>query len=152
MVFRGFNPLSLDSKGRLSMPTKYRERLVESCSGQLVITIDQDHCLLLYPLPTWEHVEQQLIRLSSTNKRARNLKRLLLGHADECRMDSHGRILLPQPLREFAHLDKRIVLVGQGNKFEIWDEPSWNQLREEWLEGKDQDGNSLSAELELLAF
>jgi MraZ protein len=134
------------------MPTKYRERLRESCSGQLVITIDQDHCLLLYPLPTWENVEQQLIRLSSTNKRARNLKRLLLGHAEECPIDSHGRILLPQPLREFAHLDKRVVLVGQGNKFELWDELSWNQFRQEWLEGKDQDGNSLSAELELLAF
>ena len=127
-MFRGINPLSLDGKGRLAVPAKYRQPLLEAAGGQLVLTIDRDRCLLLYPLPVWEDIERQLIQLSSTNPRARALKRLLLGHAEECALDASGRILLPAPLREFAHLEKRVVLVGQGNKFEIWDEARWNEL------------------------
>lgn len=134
------------------MPTKYRDRLLESCAGQLVITIDQDPCLLIYPLPTWETIEQKLIQLSSTNKRARIFKRLLMGHAEECLMDSHGRILLPATLRECAHLDKRVALIGQGNKFELWDEPTWHQFRERWLSEDYQNESSLSDELEDLSF
>jgi len=148
-LFRGINPLSLDSKGRLSMPAKYRDRLREECARQLVLTIDRDRCLLIYPLPVWEVVEQKLVQLSSINKQARGLKRLLLGHAEDCQMDGNGRILLPLPLREFAQLDKRVILVGQGNKFELWDEPTWCQLRDQWLNEKD---NELSADLESLSF
>ena len=151
-MFRGINQLALDSKGRMSMPAKYRERLTETCTGQLVVTIDRDHCLLVYPLPIWEEVEQKLIQLSSTNKRARGLKRLLLGHAEECQMDAQGRILLPTPLREFANLDKRVMLVGQGNKFELWDEAAWYQLREQWLAEQGRDDEELSADLETLSF
>lgn len=135
------------------MPAKYRERLREACSGCLVITIDQDdRCLLIYPLPIWEKVEQKLIQLSSTNKLARRLKRLLMGHAEDCAMDGQGRILLPPPLREFAGLNKRVVLVGQGNKFELWDEPTWNRLREQWLEGGYEDGGELPEDLKSLSF
>ena len=148
-MFRGINPLSLDSKGRLSMPAKYRDRLREECARQLVLTIDRDRCLLIYPLPVWEVVEQKLVQLSSINKQARGLKRLLLGHAEDCQMDGNGRILLPLPLREFAQLDKRVILVGQGNKFELWVEPTWYQLRDQWLNEKD---NELSADLESLSF
>lgn len=144
--------MSLDSKGRLCVPTKYRDRLLESCAGQLVITLAPDRCLLIYPLPTWEPIEQKLVQLSSTNKRARILKRLLIGHAEECLMDSHGRILLSQILRENAHLDKRVVLVGQGNKFELWDEPAWTSFTAHALNEQDQDGDGLSAELEALSF
>lgn len=150
-MFRGINPISLDNKGRMAMPAKYRDRLRDCCAGQLVITIDRDHCLLVYPLPEWEEVEQKLVRLSSTNKQARGLKRLLLGHADECEMDAQGRILLPAPLREYARLDKRVVLVGQGNKFELWDEQTWYQLRDEWLEEGEGEG-ALPADLESLSF
>lgn len=123
------------------MPTRYRTRLLEICQGQLVITIDPDYCLLLYPLPEWEAVEQQLVRLSSTNRKSRALKRLLLGHAEECSLDANGRLLLPGPLREFAGLDRRVVLVGQGNKFEIWDETIWYRQRDEWIgvQGQDDD-------------
>ena len=133
------------------MPAKYRDRLKECCAGQLVLTIDRDHCLLVYPLPTWEEVEQQLIRLSSTNKQARGLKRLLLGHAEECQLDSQGRILIPPPLREFANLDKRVALVGQGNKFELWDEQAWYRLRAQWLD-ETEDNRALPADLESLSF
>ena len=151
-MFRGITPLSLDSKGRLSMPAKHRESLVETCAGRLVVTIDHDHCLLLYPLTVWEEVEQRLIQLSSTNRRARGLKRLLLGHAEECPLDSHGRILLSAPLREFARLEKHVVLVGQGNKFELWDEPTWRRLREEWLAEQEAEDGVPTADFEQLSF
>jgi MraZ protein len=135
----------------MSVPAKYRSCLREYCAGQMVLTIDRDRCLLLYPLPVWETVEQRLIQLSSTNTQARRLKRLLIGHAEECQMDGQGRILLPAPLREFAHLEKRVALVGQGNKFELWDEQKWYRLREQWLDEEAISG-SLSADLESLSF
>ena len=150
-MFRGINSLTLDNKGRLAVPAKYRNSLRESCAGQLVLTIDRDRCLLLYPLPVWEEVEQKLIQLSSTNWQARGLKRLLLGHAEECDVDGQGRILIPAPLREFAGLDKHVVLVGQGNKFELWDEQTWYQLREQWLAETGHD-SALPADVETLSF
>jgi MraZ protein len=148
-LFRGINPLSLDDKGRMAMPAKYRDYLKGFCAGQLVLTIDRDRCLLIYPLPVWEEVEQKLTQLSSTNRQARGFKRLLLGHAEDCQMDKQGRILISIPLREFAALNKRVVLVGQGNKFELWDEQTWYRLRDEWL---DERGNGLAPDLESLSF
>lgn len=152
-MLRGINSLALDAKGRLSIPVRYRQHLLDAADGQLILTVDRDRCLLLYPLPVWEEVERQLIRISSVNARARALKRLLLGHAEECGMDASGRILLPAPLREFANLDKRVVLVGQGNKFEIWNETSWQDWREALLagHGDDDDGEPLP-DLDSLAF
>lgn len=151
MLFRGVNPLSLDNKGRISIPVKYRQCLSEAGAGQVIVTADRDRCLLLYPLNVWEEVERQIIQLSSTNKRTRALKRLMLGHAEECGLDASGRILLPAPLREFAHLEGRVVLVGQGNKFEIWNEQAWNVWREALLTGEEEDGGSLP-DLDRLAF
>jgi len=135
--------LNLDSKGRLAIPTKYRERLQDSCASQLVMTVDVDRCLLLYPLPEWQEIERKLVRLPSFNKSARRLQRLLIGHASDLDMDGQGRILLPTPLRDFAGMDKRVVLIGQGNKFELWDEDRWNAERDEWLEA--EDGSLLEA-------
>jgi MraZ protein len=151
-VFRGISPLALDGKGRLAIPAKYRQSLWDACEGRLVLTIDRDRCLLLYPLPVWETVERQLIQLSSTNQRARTLKRLLLGHAEECGLDASGRILLPAPLREFAHLEKHVVLVGQGNKFEIWNEQHWSAWRDERLAGDEADDGESLPDLDTLAF
>ena len=149
-MFRGGTSLSLDIKGRMAMPTKYRDRLQEMCGGQLVITVDRDHCLLVYPLPEWEDIERKLVKLPSLNKQARRLQRLLIGHATECELDSAGRILLSPLLREFACIDKQVMLIGQGNKFELWDEATWNTRRESWL--NDAEGEeALSAELESLS-
>jgi len=149
-LFRGVNTLTLDAKGRMAMPTRYRDRLMSHCDGQLVVTIDRDHCLLLYPLPQWEELERKLVRLPSLNKQARRLQRLLIGHATEMELDSSGRILLPPPLREFAELDKHIVLIGQGNKFEIWNEAQWAERRDQWLNEVDGD-EDLPGELESLS-
>ncbi len=150
-LFRGVNTISLDAKGRMAMPARHRDRLMETCDGQLVTTVDRDHCLLLYPLPEWEEIERKLVRLPSLNKQARRLQRLLIGHATECELDSHGRILLPPPLREFAHLDKYLVLIGQGNKFEVWDEKIWNEQREAWLAEEGHEDGELPPELESLS-
>ena len=149
-MFRGVNNVKLDAKGRMAIPTRYRERLQAMCEGQLVVTVDRDHCLLLYPLAEWEEIEKKLVKLPSFNPQARRLQRLLVGHATELDMDSHGRVLLPQPLREFAGLEKAAVMIGQGNKFEIWDEESWASRRDEWLAG-DEDVAELPAELESLS-
>jgi MraZ protein len=139
-VFRGLATLNLDSKGRMAIPTRYRENLLRTCEGQMVLTVDRDHCLLLYPLPDWEEIERKLVRLPSFNKQARRLQRLLIGHATECELDGNGRILLPPALREFASLDKSVVLIGQGNKFEVWAEEAWTARRAEWLgEAGDED-------------
>jgi len=150
-MFRGVNNVKLDAKGRMAIPTRYRERLQERCGGQLVVTVDRDHCLLLYPLPDWEEIERKLIKLPSFNVQARRLQRLLVGHATEIDMDSHGRVLLPPPLREFASLDKDAVMLGQGNKFEIWDEASWSERRDGWLADDENDNAPLPAELESLS-
>jgi len=149
-LFRGVNSITLDAKGRMAMPTRYRDRLTSHCDGQLVVTVDRDHCLLLYPLPEWEILERKLVKLPSLNKQARRLQRLLIGHATEMELDGNGRILLPPPLREFAELDKRIVLIGQGNKFEIWDEAQWAERRDQWLNEVDGD-EGLPTELESLS-
>ena len=150
-MFRGVNSLSLDAKGRMAMPSKYRERLLAQCNGQMIVTVDRsDACLLLYPLPEWEDIERKLVRLGNLNPQARRLQRLLIGHATEVELDTNGRILLPPPLREFAQLDKRIALTGQGNKFEIWDEQTWSEQRDTWIASDDQNAE-LSAELESLS-
>ncbi len=150
MRFRGINNLTLDAKGRMAMPSRYRERLLESCGGKLVVTVDPSHCLLVYPLPEWESIESKLDALPSLNARSRAFQRLLVGHATECELDSQGRILLPGMLREFASLDKKIVLIGQGKKFEIWDEASWNENQQQWLETVQGD-DELPAALEDLS-
>ncbi len=127
-MFRGSFALNLDDKGRLTLPTRYRDSLLSDCSGQLICTIDhKDPCLLLYPLSEWEEIEEKLKRLSSFNPQEQRLKRLLLGHATDCEMDKNGRILLPATLRAHANLSKELRLVGQLNKFEIWDEHTWHQ-------------------------
>ncbi|MCT7654910.1 division/cell wall cluster transcriptional repressor MraZ [Oceanimonas sp. NS1] len=126
-MLRGAHAISLDSKGRLAIPTRYRGPLHDECDGLLVCTIDISHpCLLLYPLAEWELVEKKLRSLSSTQPQERRLQRLLLGHAAECELDGNGRMLVPGPLRQHAALEK-IMLVGQLNRFEIWSEHRWQQ-------------------------
>jgi len=127
-MFRGATTLSLDSKGRLAIAAKYRHALSLDCEGKMVCTIDiKQPCLLLYPLPEWQIIEQKLTRLSSMNPAERRLQRLLLGHADDCEMDKNGRLLLSAPLRQHAGLEKKLMLVGQLNKFEVWNEDAWHE-------------------------
>ena len=147
-MLRGATKVTLDAKGRLAIPTRYRERIASRCDGHLVVTVDKDYCLLLYPLPDWEEIERKLMRLPSLDRRARRLQRLMVGHATEVDVDGHGRILLSRELREFAGLERQAVLLGQGNRFELWDEERWNDTRDGWL--SDGDDADLSAQLENL--
>jgi MraZ protein len=127
-MFRGINELSLDPKGRLAVPTRYREVLEELCRGQFVLTIDVQYaCLRLYPLPVWQVLEAQLEGLPGTDPDVRRIQRLLLGYASDLEMDGNGRVLLPPVLRKYAQLDRKIVLVGQGKKFEVWSEENWQR-------------------------
>ncbi len=130
-MFRGIAEISLDPKGRLAIPAKYREVLAELCRGQLVATIDlRDACLRLYPLPVWQEIEAQLEALPSTDPASRRVQRLLLGHASDLEMDGSGRVLLPATLRKYAQLDRKLVLVGLVNKFELWSEENWQRCHD----------------------
>ena len=151
-MFKGVSPINVDAKGRMAMPARYRERLLELCEGRLVLTVDFGGCLMLFPEGEWEQLERKLARLPDLNPKARSLKRLLMGYASECELDGHGRILLPAVLRDYAKLDKRIVLVGQGNKFEIWNEEVWNGSRDTWLAEVSAGNGELPDELESLSF
>ena len=140
-MFRGLNTINLDAKGRLAIPTKYRDQLAVLCESRLVVTIDtEERCLLVYPVNEWELIEAKLQALPTFNKAARRIQRLMVGHANELELDGSGRILLSNELREYAGLDKESVLVGQGKKFELWSKQKWNERRDEYLDmGTDLD-------------
>jgi MraZ protein len=130
----------LDAKGRIVLPARYRDRLLETCQSQLIITIDTDQpCLLIYPLPEWELIEEKIEALPSFNPTTRRIQRLLIGHATEVEVDTNGRMLLSNPLREYARLGKKVVLIGQGKKFELWDELLWAERMQTWLGDADSD-------------
>lgn len=134
----------------MAVPTKYRDRLTARCDGQIVVTVDKDHCLLVYPMPDWEELERKLVRLPSMNSVARQLVRIMVGYATEVDMDANGRILVSRELRDFANLEKNGMFIGQGNKFELWDEQTWNDKCNEWID--ESAGGSLPADLETIAF
>lgn len=146
-MFRGFSAISLDSKGRAAIPSRYRERLSSLAEGQLVLTMNPlDLCLWLYPLKEWELIEQKLAALSDFDLQSRRTKQMMRGYANDCQLDSQGRILIPQELREYAALDKQAVILGQGNKFEIWNQRSWEEKRDRWLaQVGSEDGGPVDA-------
>ena len=134
-MFRGASSLSLDSKGRLSIPSRHRGLLLSESEGKMICTVDlHQPCLLLYPLYEWEEIEFKLRQLSSMNPQERRVQRVLLGNAHEADMDKNGRILLPAPLRQHAGLEKSIMMVGQLNKFELWSESKWQEQLAEDIE------------------
>jgi MraZ protein len=102
--------------------------------------VGENGCLWLYPMPEWEKLEQTISKLPTLNKMAGKLRRFVIGNASECEMDGQGRLLLPEKLRTFANVDKKIVLVGQLNKFELWNEEAWGAKESEWLSGDDNEG------------
>jgi len=116
----------MDAKGRLAMPARQREPLLTQCNGQIVVTIDtQSSCLVIYPLPEWERIEKDIQSLPALNPAVKRFQRLILGYATDLELDGSGRMLLPAPLREHARLEKKLVLVGQGNKLELWSDTLW---------------------------
>lgn len=127
----------MDAKGRMAIPARVREQLIASCGGQLVITAHtQERCLLVYPRPQWEEIVPKINALPTFNKAAQRTKRLMIGYAAESDMDGNGRILLSQTLRDYAGLEKKLMLVGQGKNMELWSEEAWTA----WLDDGD-DGD-----------
>jgi MraZ protein len=118
----------------MALPGRSRETVQLVSAGNIVVTIDmRERCLLLYPLAEWEVVQRKLEGLSNIDPQARRLQRLLIGHATDLSLDSNGRVLLPSLLRDYADLDKKLVLVGQGNKVEIWSADQWQERMAHWL-------------------
>ena len=136
-MFRGINPINLDAKGRVALPAKYRDRVTDRCDGHMVLTVHPfDRCLLLYPLTDWEVIEAQVNALpNSTSRQARRLQHLMVGYATELDLDAANRLLLPAMHRDHAELDKRLILGGQGQKFEVWNEARWTSMTEAYLNG-----------------
>lgn len=137
-MFRGINAINMDAKGRVAIPARYRD---SEGLDKMVLTIDtEETCLLLYPEEKWQVIEENLQKLPSFNTHARRIQRLLIGHATDLEPDSNGRILIPPLLREYAKLEKKVVMIGQGNKFEIWDDDLWQEKRNQWLLEEATDG------------
>lgn len=124
-MFRGVSTVSLDSKGRVVVPSRHRDVLLAVAGGRVIVTADPSECLLLYPLPEWEPIEKKLAGLSDFNPHTRSIKQLMIGYAQEMEMDDAGRILLPPMLRKFAGLNKNVVLAGQVSRVELWNEERW---------------------------
>lgn len=150
-MFRGVNVINLDPKGRLAMPSRYRDQLMSQYGGRLVVTIDpMAKCLLVYPIDVWEEIQKKIEALSSFNADTRSFQRMMIGYATDVELDSSGRILLSQVLRNHAELDKHVALVGQGKKLELWSDKNWDEQGKLWM-SQASAGGELSAELRSLS-
>jgi len=141
----GNSNINLDTKGRISIPTKYRSDLALACAGKLVLARSpRERCLWLYPLPIWEEIQAKIVAMPAGNKGAERYRHVLFGTAEVIEMDGSGRVLIKESLRQMVGLDKEISLVGQANKFEIWDTSTWESRFDEWLDESQDDSIELS--------
>ena len=150
-MFKGIHNINLDGKGRLTIPTKYRNTITDQSNGSMVVTMDtEEKCLLLYPSTIWATIEKRINDLPSFSKNHRRIQRILIGHAEDLDIDSAGRILLSKPLRLAADMTKKITLIGQGQKFEIWNEDTWNTKVNNWRsEETDESEQSVLSDLRI---
>ncbi len=130
-MFQGATSLSLDAKGRMAIPARYRESLLAAAEGRLVMTAHPHRCLLLYPAPDWAPIRAKILAAPSLEAQSAKLRRLLVGFAVDLEMDSAGRVLVSPELRQYAGLEKDVWLVGQGLHFELWSDAGWKQQQEE---------------------
>jgi MraZ protein len=125
-MFRGRSIHLIDSKGRVSIPPRFRDLLKTNGDPRLVLT-NLEYCLAAYPYKDWEELEAKLSQLSQVDGDIRSFKRFFVSGACECNLDSQGRILIPPTLRDYAHLDKEIILAGQLKYFEVWDKTKFEE-------------------------
>lgn len=152
-MFLGDTSLNLDAKGRLAIPAKYRGGLVDCCASRLVVTASPwDACLWLYPYNEWSEIARSVSRLPEAVPANRDVKRMVLGHAADLEMDGQGRVLLPASLREYADMEKAVMLVGQFHKCEIWSADAWAEKNEEIRAAASRPDSELSEELRNLSF
>ena len=122
----------MDIKGRVALPKHQRDRLEKDGIRDLVVTVDPDGCLVIYPAALWGEIEERIMALRGTSKPVRVLQRLFVGFATDVELDTAGRMLLPTELRERTSIDRKVVLIGQGKKLELWDERTWEEKSKDW--------------------
>lgn len=142
-LFQGSSALTLDAKGRISIPTRHRDALKTQVEGRLTLTRHPDGCLLVYPRDVWEVKREQI---AAFPMEARPLQRLLLGYAQDVEMDGSGRILVAPELRQAAGLERDVLLMGLVTHFELWDSARWAQREAEDL------AKGMSAGIEQFSF
>ena len=126
-MFQGASPISLDAKGRLAVPTRYREAILAQGEGRVVVSVHPHRCLVLYPAPAWEPIARKVMALPSMDVKVAAMQQLLVGHADEVEMDAAGRILIAPTLRKMSGIDRELMMFGQGTHFKLWNPPAWDQ-------------------------
>ena len=128
-MFSGWSIHTLDAKGRLAIPTRFRDVMKALRDERLVVTTS-DRCLVCYPNEEWRSMAEKISRLSQVDPRVQAFRRYFISAANECTCDKQGRVLIPQALRELAGLDGQVLLIGMQANFEIWDKDRWYQERE----------------------
>jgi MraZ protein len=141
-MFRGSFEHTIDAKGRVSVPSRFREIIAERYGGGLVLAMDYDRCLTVYPLEEWERLEEKIKTLPMMKQEVRDFRRFLLSSATECELDKQGRLLVPPVHREHAGITKTVMLIGIIDKIEIWDVKTWQSRNSE---NGDKIGNALAA-------
>ncbi|HEY6011165.1 MAG TPA: division/cell wall cluster transcriptional repressor MraZ [Nitrospirota bacterium] len=144
-VFRGSFEHTVDSKGRVSVPSKFRDIIADRYDGRLVLAMDYDKCLTVYPLEEWEKLEEKIKTLSLVKQEVKDFRRFLLSSATECELDKQGRILLPSSHREHAGIGKNVMLIGIIDKIEVWDVKTWEARNS-------QNGGKIGEALAALGF
>ncbi len=140
-MFRGSFEHTVDSKGRVSVPSKFREIISDRYEGKLVLAMDYDRCLTVYPLEEWEKLEEKIRSLPTMKKEVRDFMRFLLASATECELDKQGRVLITPAHRQHAGITKNVTLVGIIDKIEIWDSKAWEARN---TENGDKIGEALA--------
>ncbi len=142
LMFRGSFEHSVDSKGRVSVPSKFRDIIADRYDGRLVMAMDFDRCLTVYPLEEWEKLEEKIKTLPMMKKEVKDFMRFFFSSATECELDKQGRILIPPTHRERAGITKNVMLVGIIDKIEIWDAEAWEARNSQ---NGDKIGEALAA-------
>ena len=141
-MFRGSFEHTLDAKGRVSVPSRFRDIIADRYDGRLVLAMDYDRCLTVYPLEEWERLEEKIKTLPMMKQEVKDFRRFLLSSATECELDKQGRLLIPPMHREHAGLLKTVMLIGIIDKIEIWDDKAWESRHSQ---NGDKIGNAPAA-------
>lgn len=148
-MFRGRFEHSIDGKGRVSIPAKFREILKRDYGSDQLIMTTFDNCLVAYPLTEWQAFEEKLKEFSQLKKESKSFLRFFYSGAMECAIDDHGRILIPPQFRDHADLNKEIVFVGVMNRFEIWNKAVWEEEFKTYKETFDEISESIAERMGL---
>ena len=140
-MFMGEYSHNIDAKGRMIVPSKFREQL----GDEFVVTKGLDGCLFVYPNEEWQNIEEKFRNVPLTSKDARKFSRFFFAGATTCEVDKQGRILIPSVLREFASLQKDVVFVGVGSRIEIWSKESWNDSISNYDDNMDEVAENMDS-------